>query len=117
MTMKFGKYKGIELEDLPNTYLAWLVAIDLREPLRSAVDREYEFRYARPFAPASSGLAIRLPFEQLPLARRVFDLGYRTLARRLHPDHGGNPAQMLALNALAKNLREQFTALETGVPV
>jgi hypothetical protein len=116
--MPFGKHKGVELADLPNDYLAWLIDLDdLREPLRSAVNREYAFRSGGSAARGLDGLAICLASEQVPLARRVFDLGYRTLAQRLHPDHGGNPAQMRALNALAKNVREQFAALETGAPV
>jgi hypothetical protein len=35
--MPFGKFKGYAVEDLPDAYVAWLVSIDLREPLRGAV--------------------------------------------------------------------------------
>jgi len=33
----FGKYRGHEVEALPDGYLRWLVTVELREPLRAAV--------------------------------------------------------------------------------
>lgn len=42
MRMPFGKFKGVELGDLPDDYLAWLTTLhDLRDPLRSAVATEW----------------------------------------------------------------------------
>ncbi len=38
MRMPFGKYRGLDLEDLPDEYLEWLLSIDLREKLRSALE-------------------------------------------------------------------------------
>jgi hypothetical protein len=38
MRMPFGKYRGCEVSDLPESYLRWLWEnCDLREPLHSAV--------------------------------------------------------------------------------
>lgn len=38
MNMPFGRYRGWEFEELPDSYLEWLMfEIVLREPLRSAV--------------------------------------------------------------------------------
>ena len=38
MLMPFGKYKGHDLDALPDEYLLWVIAnIPLREPLRSAL--------------------------------------------------------------------------------
>lgn len=38
--MPFGKYRGVDVEDLPDHYLAWLLSIELRPALRDAVRRE-----------------------------------------------------------------------------
>jgi hypothetical protein len=43
--MPFGKYKGTRIEEVPDDYLCWLKAeTELREPLRSVVDRELQRR-------------------------------------------------------------------------
>jgi uncharacterized protein (DUF3820 family) len=44
MTMKFGKWRGFEIEDLPSAYLRWLARIDLNEPFLSEVKEELERR-------------------------------------------------------------------------
>ena len=47
MRMMFGKYSGVEIADLDDGYLTWLHdAIDLHEPLNSAVDAEYTCRFS-----------------------------------------------------------------------
>ena len=42
MTMPFGKYQGIPIQDVPTGYLDWLTTIDLRPWLRKAVQAELE---------------------------------------------------------------------------
>jgi hypothetical protein len=42
MTMPFGRYTG--LDALPDAYLNWLTALDLRPPLSDAVRREAKRR-------------------------------------------------------------------------
>lgn len=37
--MPFGKYRGQKVEDLPYDYLVWLEDQDLKEPLRSRVNK------------------------------------------------------------------------------
>jgi hypothetical protein len=44
MKMPFGRWRNLELEDLPQEYLQWLRKIDLREPLRSEVTFEVNRR-------------------------------------------------------------------------
>jgi len=115
-TMPWGRYRGYRLQDLPDSYLSRLLDFDLREPLRSAVEREIECRFydaprgpeqPEPTAPGRN--CLELHRGQLSLARRVFDAGYRALALTAHPDVGGDAAEMRALNALAESVREQLS--------
>ena len=114
-TMPWGRYKGLRLEDVPDSYLSMLLDFDLRDPLRSAVDREIECRfYGAPREPEQPEprvprcTSIGLHHDQVALAQRVFDAGYRTLALRAHPDVGGDAAEMRELNALAESVRDQL---------
>ena len=114
--MPFGKYRGWEIAALPDDYLAWLLTIELYKPLYDAVAGEYQRRLdeydlsQEGRTPPPPGLRLRV--EEAPLARRMFDAGYRTLARTLHPDHGGDADQMRQLNLLSASLRAQLGALE-----
>ena len=42
MLMPFGKYRGTSVTELPFDYLQWLTSIDLLDPLRTEVKKEYE---------------------------------------------------------------------------
>ena len=45
MLMPFGKYKGHDLDALPDDYLLWVLAnIPLRDPLGSAITEEMALR-------------------------------------------------------------------------
>lgn len=47
MTMPFGKHKGEDIEDLPDSYLLWLaenISEDDFEAVCLAADKEYRFR-------------------------------------------------------------------------
>src|SRR4051812_27713338 len=97
VTMPFGKYAGRCLEDLPDSYLAWLLSIDLRGGLRFAVAEEWErrhHRYADPPDPPTDRHLVALEPDQVVLARDLIQAGYRTLARQVHPDTGGSHEQM-----------------------
>jgi hypothetical protein len=45
MQMPFGKFRGRELREVPLLYLWFVVGLDLREPLASAVQNELLRRY------------------------------------------------------------------------
>jgi len=111
--MPFGKWRGHLLADLPGEYIDWLLTIDLREPLRTSVEDEYNQRLMD-FADAPSEIGLRIDPDQVALARDVFDLGYRAAARKLHPDVGGSTEDMRRLNSLAESVRTQLRVLEAA---
>ena len=46
MTMPFGKFRGFDVEDLPDDYLSWLYSLPgLRNPLRRAVETQWRMRF------------------------------------------------------------------------
>jgi hypothetical protein len=123
-TMPFGQYKGWEIEKRPNSYLRWLLrTVLLSRWLHDAVSEEYRRRadqydsrdhHQDRTPPPAAGPGIRLRPDEVPLAQRVFDAGYRSVARRIHPDVGGDVNEMARLNALADSVRNQIDALEAA---
>jgi hypothetical protein len=122
-TVPFGRYRRYqswEIEDIPSSYLCWLLrTVQLSPWLHDAVSEKYwrrtdqydsrDHREDRTPPPTVHGLHISP--DEVPLARRVFDVGYRSLARAMHPDVGGDPDQMQKLNLLAESLRSQLEHL------
>ncbi len=103
-TMPFGRFAGVALDEIPDTYVAWLLAIDLREPLRSAVVAEA----------AARGLLVDSVPPLRPVravAEELIGAGLRTLARKHHPDVGGDVATMQQVTAAASWLRGRLQEL------
>lgn len=94
--MPFGRHKGVLVGELPDEYLDWLHARELREPLRAAVLQEWRWRFADD-APA--------PPDTRRMADQIIMVGYRSLALEHHPDRGGATQAMQAINAAAAWLR------------
>ena len=110
MTMRFGKYRGWRIAELPDDYVDWLFELrDLHEPLRSAVDREWHKRFDDD-AEDDSAEPEEFPDEEAALFRELIEAGYRALALKLHPDRGGSTAAMQRLNALMNRLRRKTVA-------
>jgi hypothetical protein len=124
MLMPFGKYRGEELTDIPESYLQWI--LDNIENLNS--DLEYEIRVilegepeprprSRPpqsKAPPpdnSAAIAKRVHEELVKKMVPVIDRWRRQMARILHPDLGGDDELMKLCNnaadELLKNLKSQ----------
>jgi hypothetical protein len=101
MKMPFGKHKGAPLDALPSDYFAWLLSLDLKEPLKSALAMERERRYCER-AEAVSLDSVK------GAAKEIVSVGYRTLAQRWHPDHGGDHKKMQAINAAKEYLEQRI---------
>jgi hypothetical protein len=96
----FGRFRGVELADVPDDYLRWLHGLDdLREPLRTAVAEEYAFRFE------SEAAVPPLPADVKPMAEELVSAGYRALARLHHPDQGGQTKTMQTVNHAVEWLR------------
>ncbi|MDP2601893.1 MAG: DUF3820 family protein [Deltaproteobacteria bacterium] len=99
--MPFGKFKGERLQELPNSYVEWLLGLDLREPLRTKIKLEYQRRTL------SENVAHVVPIDLVSVAEAVITAGVRALAKTHHPDVGGSHQAMVALNRCADWLRQQ----------
>jgi hypothetical protein len=88
----WGKYKGFDIQDVPEEYLRSTV----RWSEKNIQDCNAELD--RRAAVEDAGK---------PWAERIVSVGYRELAKRFHPDlHEGTEAQMKAINNAAEFLRE-----------
>jgi hypothetical protein len=106
MVMPFGRYRGRDLEQLPEGYIDWLLTISLRPYLRLALEAERRRRLGRWASPP--------PPRGAPRRRVVEELvgaGRRSLTRKYHPDVGGGHEQMVELNHAAVWLLEQARGL------
>jgi hypothetical protein len=96
MRMPWGKYRGTLLEDIPDSYLEWvLFGADYAQPyLKSAIRAELERR-----ADPSSARRHDAEEAALPVVRNVIKNWYREMALRFHPDRTlDNGAAMKAIN-------------------
>lgn len=84
MKMTFGKYRGVDVADVPAWYLEWVLGnvADLQPALRLAIEERVSGRSAPPVA----------------MPRDVLKSVYREMSRRYHPDHGGSNQAMTAIN-------------------
>jgi hypothetical protein len=90
MTLTFGKYADVDIEQIPTDYLEWLIeSMRLRV---AEIDSELERRCLAEEADQS-------------WVEKVVAAGYRSLAKQYHPDCGGDPEAMRELNAAAAKLR------------
>jgi hypothetical protein len=90
MILKFGKYKDQDIKTVPDDYLAWL--IETQKKTLSEYQEEQERRAALQDARRS-------------WAERLIQAGYRALANKHHPDHGGNDNDMLQVTAAKEKLK------------
>jgi hypothetical protein len=112
MKMPFGKYRGTEIEDIPSDYLKWLRTIDLHGHLKRAVEDEWRVREPdedededEDEAPATPPM--NLDGEDRALLDELMRAGYRTLARKYHPDLAtGHAETMVRLNRLMDRLKD-----------
>ncbi len=101
MQMPFGKYRGRRIQDLPSSYLVWLLegCDDLRGYLEDHVRAELTARFG-------AGHRAAATCRRCDQVRQLLDGWYRRWSLRLHPDRGGDTAAMAALNGLREELEK-----------
>jgi len=105
MRIDFGKHAGEDLEDIPSSYLGWVLknVTDLNPWLRRGIEAELNRRvgeHAGPSTRQASGNVIALVD-----LRGIIGRWFSDLSRRHHPDRGGNHERMLALNDAHEELK------------
>ena len=90
MTIKFGKYAGRDICEVPDDYLDWLISTRKSElnGYQAELDRRQQAKEA-----------------SLPMIEKIVSVGYRELAKRLHPDAGGETAAFQDLQAANEQLK------------
>lgn len=92
-TFIFGKYRGLEMCDptVSLEYLLWLRRSS--QEMVEDIDQEIARREAAEEA-------------DLDWVERIVQVGFRELAKRCHPDHGGKTDEMRELNNANAKLKE-----------
>ena len=95
MILRFGKFKGWHVEEVPLSYLAWIFESLTGKP---------EIREA-----ALDEIRRRVSVYELgtkPLSMERVKRVYRTLAMEFHPDRGGTKEAMQAVNEFYEELKQ-----------
>jgi hypothetical protein len=92
--MPFGKYQGIELDEIPDDYIVW--CLDKLTRLGPGLRRAMEARL-EPTDISSDGI--------MPRVHDAIAATYRRMSRRFHPDHGGTNDQHIVVNEFFEALR------------
>ncbi len=111
MRLEFGKYRGHQLDEVPASYLAWLLeeARTLDAALRRAIRAELADRIGATLGghPVTPRL---LPAPDVAnAAASIIDTGFRVVAKATHPDIGGSHGAMLAVGSARDYLRRAIT--------
>lgn len=88
--LTYGKHVGKPVSDIPRDYLEWLIGS--REKEIASFKAEIE---RRELVEASS----------VSMVERLIAEGYRSLAKKLHPDTGGTAEEFTALKAASEQLK------------
>jgi hypothetical protein len=111
--MPFGKFRGKEIWTLPDYYIEWILDQNwLEYPLKSHLEEEWERRTDSSRGPDQHQRSLVSVFnpELAEMGGKIIDAGFRTLAKRLHPDIGGSHEQMV----LAGRAKDVLLALLSG---
>ena len=98
MILKFGKYAGWSIENVPDSYVSWM--IDKAAKDHAMWSKELERRQAAEEA-------------ELPIIKQLVQAGYRELAKRYHPDTGGDTAKMQEVNAAYEWVRSRLNQVRS----
>lgn len=123
MRITFGKYRGEEIDDLPLSYLWWLIraevgclTLGMREEvlnvLEDAGEDVREYRRESPprqqYSYSNGGCMVVLGQKRKALFTELIECGFKALAMKKHPDRGGTNEQMRELAELRDELRAQL---------
>ena len=101
MQLTFGKYEGRDIENIPHDYLLWLYRRN--RPLQKAIEKELGIEPERSNPEPQQKESVNVPPGMLA---DLIDAGFRAMALKTHPDHGGNTQKMQELNAVRDKLRK-----------
>jgi uncharacterized protein (DUF3820 family) len=97
MELTFGKFKGHEIEDVPTSYLAFLLdAQFVDDEVKGECLDILNFRYSE------------YELKSKPFNQSMIDKVYKKLIIRHHPDKGGNHYAMIALNEFRELLIQEL---------
>ncbi len=99
MQLTFGKYEGCEIEDIPHDYLRWLYRRN--RPLQAALEKELGIK-----PESSKHTAAETVDVPSGMLNDLIEAGFKVLAIKAHPDHGGDVRKMQELNATRERLRK-----------
>lgn len=93
----FGKYKGHRLEDIPPSYLVYALKefdlpIELMNSIKDTIIKDLGLE------------KIKDPFISTEININQVDYIYKKLAKKYHPDMGGNNETMKAINEFREEL-------------
>lgn len=91
MTVRFGKYAGWRLEDVPLDYVDWMIGKCKHDLAMWEGERQRREL---------------LEEAELTMVEQLVKAGFRELAKRHHPDYGGSATAMQELNAAHEWLKE-----------
>jgi len=87
MELNFGKFKGYELDDVPTSYLAFLLDAEfVKDDIKAECLEVINYRYSE------------FELSQKSISKTLIDNAYRRLVMKHHPDKGGNHYAMIAIN-------------------
>jgi hypothetical protein len=113
MRLRFGKFAGCDLEDVPLSYLSWLFEEGRIDPaLRRAIRAEIADRIGTTRDDEGKSPRLLPAPDVADAAHQIVDAGYRVAAKRAHPDAGGTHAAMLVVGDARDYLH---LAVERGV--
>lgn len=101
-TMPWGKWRGRGLHEIPASYLCWVLenCPDAGVCLRWTIRQELANRFASPVAVTATPVSADV--------RGIVRAWYRQLARRYHPDSGGDTRAFQVLNEANARLLEML---------
>jgi hypothetical protein len=109
MILRFGRYKGKAIKNVPYDYLSWMADnVTMKPRLREAVFHELRVREANTLTAMCPEPPPRADLEG------IVRTWYRGLCMAYHPDHGGSVEAMKAINEAHDRLKKLLLGNRNG---